>query len=341
MKQLYQFSLLFVALLLPATSNAYQFKVDGIYYNIINGEASVTYGESYGGYHDNVTIPDSVVYGGKTFYVTSIGDRAFYDCYDLYKVHIPNRVKYIGKSAFRNCTEVYPFVLPDSLLMIDEGAFNYTMWGIVYIPAHVQTIVGTPFDGRWDGCPDADDYCWVTCPDGYTVDLMNPYFASEVNLLFNKDKTILLDIPMGISGTIDIPNSVKECHDKFYDLLYLSRINTNLKTWFEIDFQYAPVYYKIVDIYDDYDNYIGEEERGIIFANNTVFPYKGDVTIPSSVKKIGDRVFKGNNKLTSITIPNSVTSIGCESFLNCNNLTNINFPESVISIGNSAFQRLL
>lgn len=118
----------------------------------------------------------------------------------------------------------------------------------------------------------------------------------------------------------------------------LSRINTNLKTWFEIDFQYAPVYYKIVDIYDDYDNYIGEEERGIIFANNTVFPYKGDVTIPSSVKKIGDRVFKGNNKLTSITIPNSVTLIGCESFLNCNNLTNINFPESVISIGNSAFK---
>ena len=44
MKLLIKLTLLLLALLLPATAVAYDFEVDGIYYDIINnGEASVTY----------------------------------------------------------------------------------------------------------------------------------------------------------------------------------------------------------------------------------------------------------------------------------------------------------
>ena len=44
MKQLIRFSLLLLAFLLPATAAAYDFEVDGIYYNINNSnEATVTY----------------------------------------------------------------------------------------------------------------------------------------------------------------------------------------------------------------------------------------------------------------------------------------------------------
>ena len=47
MKQLLRFSILVLALLLPATAVAHIFEVDGIYYNINGNEVSVTYKGSY------------------------------------------------------------------------------------------------------------------------------------------------------------------------------------------------------------------------------------------------------------------------------------------------------
>ena len=43
MKHLFNLSLLLLALLLPATALAYDFEVDGIYYNMNGNEATVTY----------------------------------------------------------------------------------------------------------------------------------------------------------------------------------------------------------------------------------------------------------------------------------------------------------
>jgi len=60
------------------------------------------------------------------------------------------------------------------------------------------------------------------------------------------------------------------------------------------------------------------------------------ITIPNSVKSIGDYAFY-NTGLTSVTIPNSVTSIGGGAFYSCSNLMNITIPKSVTSIGTGAF----
>lgn len=62
-----------------------------------------------------------------------------------------------------------------------------------------------------------------------------------------------------------------------------------------------------------------------------------EVTIPNSVKEIGDGAFAGCSGLTSITIPNSVTSIGREAFYNCDSLRFITIPKSVTSVGERAF----
>ncbi|GAB6390639.1 MAG: leucine-rich repeat domain-containing protein [Treponematales bacterium] len=61
------------------------------------------------------------------------------------------------------------------------------------------------------------------------------------------------------------------------------------------------------------------------------------VTLPNTLKSIGDYAFYGCGYLTSVTIPVNVTSIGSSAFYGCRGLTSITIPASVTSIGNSAF----
>lgn len=61
------------------------------------------------------------------------------------------------------------------------------------------------------------------------------------------------------------------------------------------------------------------------------------ISIPNSVKSIGDFAFYSNQKLINVTIPNSVKSIGVSAFGHCKNLANVTMPNSATSIGGGAF----
>lgn len=75
-----KFLLTTIAVLLGSVmANAYDFEVDGIYYNILSSTdltAEVTYGDNK--YTGDVIIPSTVNYKSRDIAVIAIGDSAFF-----------------------------------------------------------------------------------------------------------------------------------------------------------------------------------------------------------------------------------------------------------------------
>ena len=99
---------------------AYDFKVNGIYYNITGGGTKVfvtyqsyTNGSYISDYSGNVIIPSSVTYNGTTYVVAEIGWDAFRDCTGLTSITIPNTITNIGEDAFRGCSGLIGVYITD------------------------------------------------------------------------------------------------------------------------------------------------------------------------------------------------------------------------------------
>ena len=91
-------------------------------------EAEVTSpssGQSYEMYTGAVTIPSSVTYEGVTYNVTSIGYKAFNNCWMLTSVSMPNSLKSIYAEAFAYCNLLTSITIPDSVKNIYDEAFSY------------------------------------------------------------------------------------------------------------------------------------------------------------------------------------------------------------------------
>ena len=105
--------------LAPQTVFAYEATVDGhtyVYYLDGNDNAVIT---GYNGPGGDVEIPSML--DGYT--VTSIGEFAFNDCYNLKSVTIPDSVTSIGDCAFQNCPGLASITIPDSVTSIGNCAF--------------------------------------------------------------------------------------------------------------------------------------------------------------------------------------------------------------------------
>lgn len=71
------------------------------------------------------------------------------------------------------------------------------------------------------------------------------------------------------------------------------------------------------------------------FAGSTLTT---SLTLPSSLKVIGDDALNNCDRLQNITIPENVTYIGKKAFENCYQLVNVNIPNKIEVINESAFE---
>ena len=213
--------------------------------------------------------------------------------------------------VYDSTVSITDVVIEKGVTYIGELAFGW-LSGLksITIPASVSSIGDEALGGCGVDCEMVrwNDTC-VSRQTSITVATDNQHYSFENGILFNKNKTILIQYLIGgQQDAYTIPNNVNTIEKwAFAGCCSLKSVTipNSVKT-------------------------IGDRA----FENCESLT---SITIPNSVKTIGDRAFARCDGLTSITIPNSVTSIGREAFSYCQDLMSITIPDSVKTIEYATF----
>ncbi len=126
--------LLLILMLLPLVASAYDFEVDGIFYNYDSySQSAIVAPDDVDGtkYSGTIVIPNTVTYKGRTMSVTAIGNSAFRNCKDLVSVHIPSSVVRIEGWAFRDSPNLRFLSIPSTVNSIGGYVFSNSLTTLV------------------------------------------------------------------------------------------------------------------------------------------------------------------------------------------------------------------
>ena len=287
--------------------------------------------KKYHGNKEEVVIPNGV---------TSIGDRAFYICFELISITIPDSVTSIGNGAFSNCSSLTSVTIPKSVTHIGGGAFSYCNLDTIVchspnyqvkggcliedgtkviigtnnsvVPYGVTTIAESAFAGR-------KGLTHINIPDSVTF-IGSHSFSGCESLAY-------ITIPDNVTSIESMTFASCENLSSIVIGRNVTHIDYNAFSDCNIDTIacHSPKYRV------ESGCLIEDGTKVIIGTNNSVIPY--------GITTIGDCAFSGRKKLTVIDIPDSVTSINGLAFSNCENLTNITIPNGVTNIDSFVFDR--
>ena len=287
--------------------------------------------------------------------VTSIGERAFYNCNYITDINIPGSVelvnicsfgecddlksvtlgygvKFIGKEAFGACPKLTEVNFSNTVAYIGYHAFAFCeSLAEISLPDTVinidsEAFYSTPLYNKKSNW--IDNYFYI---GNHLIDVK----PSNTGKYTIKDGTIT--IAMGAFDELTdlteivIPDSVKSIDaGAFYGCSNLTKVVLP-ETIDEIQGNMFEdcTSLKYIDIPDTVTSIGSDAFKGCSSLKSIV--------IPSGVTKINDRTFWNCSALEKVIIPDCVTSIGGKAFENCTNLTDITLPENLISIGGSAF----
>ncbi|MBQ7101060.1 MAG: leucine-rich repeat domain-containing protein, partial [Clostridia bacterium] len=197
-------------------------------YTVTDGEATITHCDKV--ISGDVTIPSTL--GGYT--VTKIGAYAFENCFNMTSVIIPNNITVIDVGSFLDCENLQEVKMPSNLTVIGDMAFKFclilknitipesvttigdnafgqcTSLTEITIPDNVTTLGGAVFEECYEltsisigkGVKSIAGILFGYCPSSKLISINvnenNQYFSSDdYGVLFNKDKTTLIQYPLG------------------------------------------------------------------------------------------------------------------------------------------------
>ena len=310
MKPIKQLLTTIAVLLCSIMAHAYDFEVDGIYYNITSEkELTVEVTTSEGGYpnveyNGTIEIPATVMYHQQEYNVTSIGRFAFYECSSLTSITIPNSVTSIGYSAFKGCSSLTSITIPNSVTYIGESAFNgCSSLTSITIPNSVTEIGYSAF---------------YSCSSLTTIEIPNSV-TSIGKWAFYSCSSL---------SSITIPNSVTSIGNATFEKcssLDLVTIGNSVTSIGDSAFYNCWSLDSVV---------IGNSVTSI--GNSAFYDCSSltSITIPENVTKIGSRAFDDCTSITTI-IWNAIFCDDVDHFpldISGDNIVSLTFGENVIHI---------
>jgi hypothetical protein len=315
-------------------------KIGELYYNIVEkasiAEVTSVEGEPYT--FLDISIPESVIYNGKTYRVIGVKPRAFYRT-PLETVSLPKTLERIESEAFAT-SHLKRISLSGPIPTIGSKAFYGVTWVSVYFDdmATWQSLVNalecksvrlflkgeeitelripegtiTISDNAFRGCQNLTS---VIIPEGVTTIGKHAFFGCEglTSLTLPNSLTTIMESAFeGCANlpAITIPGSVNEIGRRAF---------VGLKSITSLTIP---------------------DGVTTIAESLCVNCYSlSQVSLPSSVVAIGDNAFKDCIGLTSLRLPAKLETMGNEVFIGCTNLTEIILPIGLSSIVDGAFRR--
>ncbi len=221
--------------------------------------------------------------------VTTIESHTFYECTALQQVTIGSGVTTIGDYTFQGCDSLVNITIPEDVAVIGNGVFKKcSSLEKIELGSNVESI------GR---------EAFYSCEglEYILVDKDNQYYLSDdYGVLFNKDKTELIQYPLGNErASYDIPDGVgKVCMGAFASCADIVAVTVS----------------DSVTVLDEF-----------VFSGCENL---NSITMGSGLSVIGQYAFQQCRSLEEIVIGRAVESIGYHAFSNCLSMKSFTVDES-------------
>lgn len=292
---------------------------------------------------DSVSIKSNIDYNGNSYPVASISNYAFGNLKTIKKLHIPSSVNYIEKSAFSGCDNIECVYIDDisSWRKIDlENKESNPLWSGSKLYVGTNEVNEIEYDETFDnikkyaftGClslkkltlgsniKSIGDYAFDGCVNLKTVYSYNPTPINYGKVPFSSTT---------YEGTLYVPRNVLGTYRNKYPWSTFAKIAAIEGP--DCDFEVNGLYYDVVDLTKrtcevtfDTPYYSSYNQEKIVIPESV--QYQGRTF---QVVGISHDAFNGSKLVKKLTIPKSIKAIGENAFMGCSGLSELNIDNQI------------
>ena len=343
--------------------------VDGLKYSYVEGKGNATVIGRADEELRNITIPATVHIGNTNYPVKTVDAGAFQSCgietlvisegvetikknafrynNSLKSVTFPTSLKTIGNETFYNCSGLKQLELPSSLTEIGDRAFCRcdnlsSVTSRIKNPFEIsQSVFCSDYNDAWSEAE--QQYVYTYIPSGATLYVPSGRKSAYQSIAGWNMFTDIVEGELKEATVDGLKYSYVEgkgnatvigrADEELLNItipatVHIGNTNYAVKTVGIGAFQSCGIETLVIS-------------EGIETIEKNAFRYNysslKSVTLPTSLRTIGNEAFYNCYGIRQLIIPQGVTTIGDYAFYNCHNFKQLVIPQGVISIGEGAF----